>query len=396
MAIAVVLFIIFFMKNIGILLPRSSFYAGIGLDLFEGLRTGLHQQGMHDIKIISVNIGFGAEKQECYRAAEQLLLQENVSIVFAYIGHRTAQLLRPLFMAANRLLIVLDAGCNMPQEWPASPNILYHSLHNALGAWLNSTLAVKDGYNKAGMASCFYDGGYLHTFAQSKGWEHTQNTIAFNHATGYKEEEFTMQPLQQHFTNHPDACLLSIFSAEFAQWFYRDLQRYFPVNGPRVYMSPFGFEELMLSTTVYPGDNIRGTAVWSKELDNIENKKFKDALIISGKTPNLFSLLGWEAATLAAKAIALMDETNNNGSSTGKQLKMFAFTGPRGKVYFSSGDTNYTLAPLYEAKLEKSESGNCKLKLITEHTETIKAFEQMSAEPLENAVSGWYNSYTCI
>jgi branched-chain amino acid transport system substrate-binding protein len=384
------------MKKIGILLPRSSFYAGIGLDLFEGLRAGLQQQRAHQIQVVPVNIGFGAEKQECYRAAEQLLLQENISIVFAYIGHRTAQLLRPLFMAANRLLIVLDAGCNMPQEWPASPNILYHSLHNALGAWLNSGLAVRDGYRKAGTASCFYDGGYLHTFAQARGWERTQNAIAFHHATGYKEEEFSMQPLQQHFHAHPEACLFSLFSAEFAQWFYRDLKRYFPANGPRVYMSPFGFEELMLSTTVYPGDNIRGTAVWSKELATVENETFKHALIASGKVPNLFSLLGWEAASLATRAIAFMEETNNNGSSTGKQLKTVTFKGPRGTVYFCNGDINYTLAPMYEVLLEESENGNCQLKLIAEQTGIEKAFEQLCAEPLGNAVSGWYNSYTCI
>jgi branched-chain amino acid transport system substrate-binding protein len=384
------------MKKIGILLPRSSFYAGIGLDLFEGLRAGLQQQGAHDIQVVSVNIGFGAEKQECYRAAEQLLLQENISVVFAYIGHRTAQLLRPLFMAANRLLIVLDAGCNMPQEWPASPNILYHSLHNALGAWLNSGLAARDGYRKAGMASCFYDGGYLHTFAQAKGWERTQNVLAFNHATGYKAEEFSMQPLQNHFQTHPDACLFSLFSAEFAQWFYRDLKHYFPSDSPRVYMSPFGFEELLLSTTIYPGDNIRGTAVWSKELATAENETFKQALIACGKVPNLFSLLGWEAASLAVKAVAVMEETGNNGSNTGKQLKTFTFKGPRGTVYFYGGDIHYTLAPMYEAILEKNESGHCHLRLTGEQTGIEKAFEQLCAEPLENAVSGWYNSYTCI
>jgi branched-chain amino acid transport system substrate-binding protein len=384
------------MKKIGILLPRSSFYAGIGLDLFEGLRAGLQQLGANHIQIVPVNIGFGAEKQECYRAGEQLLLQENVSIVFAYIGHRTAQLLRPLFMAANRLLIVLDAGCNMPQEWPASPNILYHSLHNALGAWLNASLAVRDGYRKAGTASCFYDGGYLHTFAQARGWERVSNTFAFHHATGYKAEEFSMQPLQQHFNAHPEACLFSLFSAEFAQWFYRDLKQYFPLNAPRVYMSPFGFEELMLSTTVYPGDSIRGTAVWSKELPTAENETFKNALMASGKIPNLFSLLGWEAAALAEKAVALTDETNNNGSSTGKQLKTFTFKGPRGLIYFCNGAVNYTLAPMYEAMLEKSESGYCQLKLTGEHTGVEKVFEQLCGEPLANAVSGWYNSYTCI
>ena len=108
------------MQTIGILLPRSTYYQTIGFDLFEGLRSGLRHLGRSDIKIITENIGFGAEKQQCYRSAEKLLLEENVSVVIAYIGHRTAQLLRPLFLAANKMLIVLDAGANLPNEWPAA------------------------------------------------------------------------------------------------------------------------------------------------------------------------------------------------------------------------------------------------------------------------------------
>src|SRR3989338_2192712 len=101
------------MPKIGVLLPRSSYYE---------------------------IIGFGADKNSVYRAAERILLDENIAVVFAYLTQRSAQLLRPLFMAANRLLIVLDAGANLPQEWPTTPNILYHSLHNSLGAWLSGKM----------------------------------------------------------------------------------------------------------------------------------------------------------------------------------------------------------------------------------------------------------------
>ena len=122
------------MQTIGLLLPRSTFYETIGFDLYEGLRSGLLQLGRDDIKIKTENIGFGADKQQCYRSAEKLLLEDNASIVIAYIGHKTAQLLRPLFLAANKILIVLDSGAHLSQEYSSSPNIIYHSLHNALGA----------------------------------------------------------------------------------------------------------------------------------------------------------------------------------------------------------------------------------------------------------------------
>ena len=226
------------MRSIGILLPRSTFYATISFDIFEGFRSALKHLGREDLTIVSENIGFGAEKQECYRAAEKLLLHENVPVVFAYIGHRTAQLLRPLFMAANRLLIVLDAGSHLPHEWPSSPNIFYHSLHNALGAWLAGEMAVKHGHQQAGMVSGFYDGGYLQTYALTTGFKTRHTDLVFNHATGYKREEFSLLPLKSQMQIYPQACLLTLFSGDFVQWFLEELSLVFPQERKQYMLHP--------------------------------------------------------------------------------------------------------------------------------------------------------------
>jgi len=51
------------MSQIGILIPRSTFYETVGFDMFEGLRSGLKHLGREDIKIFSENIGFGTDQQ---------------------------------------------------------------------------------------------------------------------------------------------------------------------------------------------------------------------------------------------------------------------------------------------------------------------------------------------
>ena len=71
------------MNKIGLLLPRSSFYNTIGFDLFEGLKSGLKKIGRDDIKLVTENIGFGTDKQQCYRSAEKLLLEEDVDLIIA-------------------------------------------------------------------------------------------------------------------------------------------------------------------------------------------------------------------------------------------------------------------------------------------------------------------------
>jgi branched-chain amino acid transport system substrate-binding protein len=383
------------MQTIGILLPRSTYYETISFDLYEGLRSGLKNLGRTDIKIVSENIGFGADKQQCYRSAERLLLEENADLVIAYIGHRTAQLLRPLFLAANKMLIVLDAGANLPHEWSACPNIFYHSLHNALGAWHIAKDAVANGHKNAGMVTGYYDGGYLHTYSVSKSFEMAGGTICFNHATGYKDIDFTMEPLKLHLEQYPDSALLSLFSGDFVQWYFEGIKNLFENKNIPIYLPPFAFEETMLARAVYPSNNIKGIAAWSKNINSEANLNFVETITETGRTPNLFSLLSWESATIALKVLELAEIHKKNASKIATDLQLFEFESPRGTVYFDS-KTNTSISPFYNATIVPSKDGMCEVLLEGEAKDVFENFVNLTNQDLNNSTSAWYNSYACI
>lgn len=384
----------YYMQTIGILLARSTYYQTISFDLYEGLRSGLKYLERNDIRIITENIGFGADKQQCYRSAEKLLLEENASVVIAYIGHRMAQLLRPLFLAANKILIVLDAGANLPHEWPACPNIFYHSLHNSLGASLAAKKAINDGYKSAGMITGYYDGGYLHTYSISKSFEENGGKIFFNHATGYKSEDFTMEPLKNHLEQFPDCALLSLFSGDFVQWYFEGIKKSFKEQNLPVYLPPFGFEEMTLADAEYPGDNIQGIAAWSKNIKSDENEIFIDAITSAGRTPNLFSLLSWESAVITIKILDLIQERNTI-TQIASELHSFTFKSPRGRIYFDP-KTNTSISPLYNAVLISNDKGKCEIKLESTANDIHEHFQKLTNQDLNNSTSAWYNSYACI
>jgi len=384
----------YYMQTIGILLARSTYYQTISFDLYEGLRSGLKYLERNDIRIITENIGFGADKQQCYRSAEKLLLEENASVVIAYIGHRMAQLLRPLFLAANKILIVLDAGANLPHEWPACPNIFYHSLHNSLGASLAAKKAINDGYKSAGMITGYYDGGYLHTYSISKSFEENGGKIFFNHATGYKSEDFTMEPLKNHLEQFPDCALLSLFSGDFVQWYFEGIKKSFKEQNLPVYLPPFGFEEMTLADAEYPGDNIQGIAAWSKNIKSEENEIFIDAITSAGRTPNLFSLLSWESAVITIKILDLIQERNTI-TQIASELHSFTFKSPRGRIYFDP-KTNTSISPLYNAVLISNDKGKCEIKLESTANDIHEHFQKLTNQNLNNSTSAWYNSYACI
>jgi branched-chain amino acid transport system substrate-binding protein len=383
------------MQTIGILLARSTYYQSISFDLYEGLRCGLKHLGRNDIRIVTENIGFGADKQQCYRSAEKLLLEENVSVVIAYIGHRMAQLLRPLFLAANKMLIVLDAGANLPHEWPACPNIFYHSLHNSLGASMAARQAVNDGYTSAGMVTGYYDGGYLHTYGISKGFEENGGKIAFNHATGYKEEDFTIAPLKDHLEKFPNSALLSLFSGDFVHWYFEGIKNSFKGQNIPIYLPPFGLEEMMLADAEYPGGNIKGIAAWSKKIDSEENKIFIETITAANRTPNIFSLLSWESASLALKVIELIDLSKNNMTQIASGIKSFTFKSPRGTIYFDS-KTNTSISPLYNSTIIPNSEGKCEIQIESIANDVFEHFQKLTDQNLNNSTSSWYNSYTCI
>lgn len=383
------------MYKIGVLLPRSTFYPSMSFDIAEGIKAGFKHLNREDIEIAIENIGFGAEKQVCYQAAENLLLKENVQIVVAYVGQRTAQLLRPLFISANRLLIVLDAGANMPQEWPSSNNIIFHSLQDSLCCWMSAKLASRDGNKTGGMVTGYYDGGYLHTLAITQSFVNGGNTITFNHATGYTDTDFSMEGLSQHLEKNPDACLLSLFSGDFAEWYFAGLQEHIQDENPKIYTSSFLLEESMLAKVPYPNKQIKGVVAWSKELENKQNHDFIAEIEDLGRDATIFSLIAWEAAYLTVECIRLLDENKKKVNLAIQQLSNFQFEGPRGLIRFDS-KSNHTLSPLYEAEIIADENGMSKLKIIGELKNLDTEFEEMKQLDLNGVVSGWFNSYACI
>lgn len=383
------------MQTIGLLLPRSTYYSSLSFDLFEGVRSSVKYIGREDVRIVTENIGFGTDKQLCYKAAEQLIMHENATVILAYIGHRMAQILRPLFQAANCLLIVLDSGANAPHEWPETSNIIYHSLHNTFGSWLTAKRAVNDGFSQGGMVTGYYDGGYLQTWGICSGFTEAGGNISFNHATGYNKNDFSMFPLREHAENHPNSALLSIFSGDYVHWYFDGLKEVFGENHLPVYLPPFGCEETMLKDAKHPGGSVKGIAAWSYELDTLENKRFIETIEASGRTANLFSLLGWEGAVLGLRASDLMLEQKNNVRSVSDALTSFSFEGPRGKVSFHA-PTRHTLAPMYETMIQDNGNGGCSIIIENTIDEMVTDFEQFISLPMENSISGWYNSYTCI
>jgi branched-chain amino acid transport system substrate-binding protein len=173
------------------------------------------------------------------------------------------------------------------------------------------------------------------------------------------------------------------------------MSKHFPENGPAVYASGYTLEETALETISFPTVPVKGVVAWSKAVDNPFNKAFIEAMEEAGRNASIFSLLGWESASIAIEALNLMREAKQNGKIAVEQLKSYSFESPRGRISFHDA-SNHSVSPLFQVSLVKNSEGYCELSVDRTLTDTTKTFDHMSAESLEEATTGWYNSYTCI
>ena len=118
------------MLRIGILLPRSTIYPSIGLDMLHGVKTYLKTHQLIDqVQLFTDNIGFGIDEADIYTKAEKMLLQEDAQIVIVCADERIQELLKPIFTATNKILIMLNLGANLPETWSTAPTCITHSLN---------------------------------------------------------------------------------------------------------------------------------------------------------------------------------------------------------------------------------------------------------------------------
>src|SRR5689334_15479434 len=286
-------------SRIGLLLPRSTDYPSLGFDMLEGLRCNLKMHGNETTRFVSENIGFGEDNALNYAKAEKLFLEDEVEMIIAYCNPSNAEPLYRLATAVQKPLIILDAGMQLPGEYP--PPYCYHISLQGVHACRLSGYKAGSGKRKVLMATSFYDGGYRGPWSYDRGLLEAGGSVCGNYISGYRPAEFTIDPyiglLQQSGAGSVAAC----FSSYLAELFFKALneKKEEAVLLP-FYCSPFMAEEQMLEKCDFPGGEFYTVVPWASTLENEEQKVFSNCLR-EKKSPNLFHLLGWEAGILAVQ-----------------------------------------------------------------------------------------------
>jgi branched-chain amino acid transport system substrate-binding protein len=382
--------------KIGVLLPRSSLYPMLSMDLISGLKNGFRSFGVTNVKFCYENIDFGGVEATVYSKVEKLLLEENVSMIIAFMDHTEAFKLEPLFRNINRLLIVLDPGGHIPLNWQTSPFCYTLSLQAALGSRLTGQLATTEGSMRPVFATSFYEGGYLQCFSYLKGLQNGGGAVQAHLVVPFQREDFKIDPLHQAFEMYKPDSILAQFSAESGAFFLNEYISSGLYKELKLYSSPFMLEETWLSTIPYPFDGIRGYVTWFKDLSCDSNTFFLNQIEEeTGTAGNIFSMFGWEAAQFIIQCKQILNTYGNKILPAQSELENIAFESPRGTVKMHAA-THHLIAPMYITEIISTINKRCKLKLIEEDTAVAEKFEHYIADKPEGIFSKWTNTYLCI
>jgi branched-chain amino acid transport system substrate-binding protein len=364
----------------------------MGAAFMDGMRVFLQSGGLNaQIRIYPADAGNGGSETAVFRLAERLLLNEQVDVLVAFIDLKVLPLLKPLLHACGKLLIIVNAGANYPDNWVSQPNIVFLTLQHAFLCWLTGALTKG---RRAALASTAYDSGYLHTAAMVKRFLKPGGHINFNYINRDKYDgSFQINELAGYLSSNENAgSLLCVFDTAPAALFYNRLKQTRSAASLRLFVSPMMLEPAALQELAgtFPF-SLEGCMPWSPYAHTGSNDRFMEVYAReTGRRPCTFSVLGWETGLILQQVMFCGKEMQTNGPRLTEHLKNRDLAGPRGKLKLDR-ETNHFLCPVLKCS---AEAGDPQLK-IEEAGDMAHEWNSFINEPPDNFPSGWTNTYLC-
>lgn len=376
------------MIKAGVLLPKSGTYPAIAISLMESMRLCLKESGNSEkISFISANIDFGGSEKEVYSKAENLLVTEGVDLLIGYIDMKVMDILEPLLYATGKLLIVLNAGANMPEKKVPQSGVIYLTQQHS---FLSALTGQSAGNAEASYATTFYDCGYAQGAAMTDSFSASEGTVIFNYVNnlGYNDS-FHINELLAFLEQQKGAParILCNFDEKPASLLYKKLDEYAHADKLTLYVSPRMLTANALGAGGYKF-SIAGYTSWLPQIDTQENKAFKSTL---KKEPDTFHLSGWQAGTVLNDILAMPGDVQGSGEQIVKHLESITLQSPSSAIHLDPGTNFFTADVVYKCTLPAGESDL----MITAEAASPERWTDFVQSQNEGPVSGWTNTYLC-
>ncbi|MEO1193171.1 MAG: ABC transporter substrate-binding protein [Pseudomonadota bacterium] len=325
--------------KIGILLPFSGVYAGLGDHIEKGFQLGMEHYGemLGDNTITLFREDTEAKPAIGLAKARKLVLQDRVDAMVGIVSSAVLGAVRDFAEGSKVPIIVANAGNNDMTGERCSPYIMRVSFSNAqMNRPMGDYMADK-GIKRVHVMAPDYAAGHqmMNAFRETfeaKGGEIVGETFTPLHGT--KDYAPFISAAQ---ANNPDAIYV-FYAGGAAIAFVKQYHDFGVKEDIPLYGAGFLTSPAYVQVQGEAADGITVGLHYVPSIDTPENKRFQDAYQAAhGRTGSEFAVAGYDAARLVIEAIA---KSGGDKEAFDKALGSISFDGPRGPLRLDPATNN--------------------------------------------------------
>ncbi len=337
--------------KVGVLLPFSGVYAGLGAHIENGFKLGLEHYGadLGDNTITTIRADTEANPGSTLDKAKKMVLQDKADVLVGIVSSAVLGGMRDFIHNSGTPLVVANAGNNDMTGIKCSPNIIRVSFSNAqitrpMGPWL-----AKQGVKKVYLMAPDYAAGHQMMEAFRKPFTQAGGEIvgeAYPPLQGTKDYGPYLTAAK---AANPDAIYV-FFAGGAAITFVKQYHGFGIGKDIPLYGAGFLTSAAYVHVQGEAADGTVGSLHYVPAIDNPENKRFQEAYqaAYDGKLGSEFAVQGYDAAHLIIEAIKA---SGGDKAAFKAALSKVSFNGPRGPLRIDPA-TNNVIQNIYIFKNE--------------------------------------------
>jgi branched-chain amino acid transport system substrate-binding protein len=293
--------------RVGLVVPQSGVYAGLGEDMQQGWDLWLEQNdgtfGPYTVETVVADEG--ETPQTGGAAVQQVLTRDGVDVVVGIVNSAVAINAAPLFAEAQKVLVVANAGAAAVTGANGNPYVWRSSFQNAqVAAAMGTHLGGQPITGGVFVIAPDYAAGDEVISGFSDAYTAAGGTVAgtvkppFGSTTDY-------QPFLTQIQQSGAGAVFCFFSGAEALSFVTQYEQFGLKATTPLYGSGFLTEGDVLQRQGPSALGVQTTLHYSSALDNPANQAFAQAYRDAyGEEPTVFAMQTWDAANVLNRALA--------------------------------------------------------------------------------------------
>lgn len=341
--------------RIGVLLPTSGVFAGLGKDQTLALEMGFDDFGREvngrPIELIMADTE--SKPNAGLAQIKKLILKDKVDVVVGIISSAVAGAVRDYVHTSETPLIISNAGNNALTGEQCSPWIVRTSFSNSqinrpMGPWM-----ADKGYKKVFLMAFDYAAGHQMMEAFREGFEGAGGTIVGEEYPPLGETKDFGPYLAKLKAANPDAAYVFFaggpaikFVKEYAAFGLKD----------QVQLAGAGWLTSALYIQKEGADavGILGTLNYVPSIDNPENDTFQKTFKEKhGRDGSEFGVAAYDSAHLIVEALKATEGKTDDRKALVEAMRNISFNGPRGPFRLDP-KTNNVIQNIYISDVQKT------------------------------------------